>query len=284
MTTSAAHSEVLIDAPDGGVEHLWVWTPDFGDDAGTRRGTVLLLPAGLGDPTRYAPLLAGLATRGFAAVALQPRVCRTGPGPAAHHGLAPVRQPATLCDLVGSAEVAVRWAREHLGTPVTVLGTGLGALQAVALAARSDAVAATVVHNLVDPLQVEDPITGWPDWLRRHRRSLRPGLRLAARVAPDACLPGEGGYPLGLLASIWDADLTGACDGSIDCPVLVLAATADAQLPLAQARAMYDRIAAPHKEFVPCEAAGHELLADQPELVLSVLSDRLGALVAAGVA
>lgn len=62
------------------------------------------------------------------------------------------------------------------------------------------------------------------------------------------------------IASLFTADLSGMTDGSIRCPVVVLAATGDPLFPIDDARRLYERISAPTKRFVEMDLDRHLIL------------------------
>ena len=85
---------------------------------------------------------------------------------------------------------------------------------------------------------------------------------------------------LGFLAELWTADLSGMGDGSIGCPVLVVAATGDPLFSLAYTGRVFDRIVAPTKELLVFEVGRHLLFNECVELVTGPLVDRIRRLVA----
>ena len=69
-------------------------------------------------------------------------------------------------------------------------------------------------------------------------------------------------------------------DGSIRCPVLVIAATGDPLFSFAYTRRVFDRIVAPAKELLVFEVDRHLLFNECVQLVTDPLVDRIRRLVA----
>jgi hypothetical protein len=63
-------------------------------------------------------------------------------------------------------------------------------------------------------------------------------------------------YALELLAELVTDDLAGMGDGSIRCPVLVIAATGDPLCSFGYTRRVFDQIVAPAKELLVFEVDG----------------------------
>jgi pimeloyl-ACP methyl ester carboxylesterase len=174
------------------------------------------------------------------------------------------------------------------------------------VATRSRQVALVAAHNVLDPALPDSlTVSRLPGWLVGAYRPLLAILRLAARLAPGLPVPfwayldldrvcgqletrrrfltdpqGLRCYPLGFLAELVTADLSGMRDGRIGCPVLVVAATGDPLFSLGYTRRVFDRIVAPAKELLVFEVDRHLLFNECVELVTGPLVDRIRRLVA----
>jgi hypothetical protein len=82
-------------------------------------------------------------------------------------------------------------------------------------------------------------------------------------------------YPLGFLASLITADLSGMRDGSLACPVVVLTAEGDELFSLAYTREVYERIVAPAKRLVVLESDRHLVLVESLDVALPVVLEAL---------
>jgi hypothetical protein len=83
------------------------------------------------------------------------------------------------------------------------------------------------------------------------------------------------------MASLFTADLSGMRDGSITCPVTVIAGRGDPLFPLAYIRQVFGRVVAPRKELLVLDSDVHLLLNEDLGTVLPSLLERLRAVVPA---
>jgi alpha-beta hydrolase superfamily lysophospholipase len=259
--------------------------------------TVVFLPGTMTHPLFYAEFLDGLNQRGLSVVGVHYQ----------GHGRSP-RLGSRLgwANLVANATDAVDWAADHLGGPVVLLGSSQGGVLAMAVAARNRRLALVAAHNVLDPSLPESlMVSRLPGWLVGGYRPLRAALRLAARIAPELPVPlwayldldrvcgqpetrrrvltdplGLRAYPLGFLAELVTTDLSGMRDGSIRCPVLVLAATGDPLFSFGYTRRVFDQIVAPAKELLVFEVDRHLLFNECGQLVTDPLVDRIRRLLA----
>jgi hypothetical protein len=175
---------------------------------------------------------------------------------------------------------------------------------AMAVAARKHRLALVAAHTVLDPSLPESlMVSRLPGWLVGGYRPSLAALRLAGRIAPELPVPlwayldrvcgqpetrrrfltdplGLRCYPLGFLTELVTADLSGMRDGSIGCPVLVIAATGGSavQLGLYPAGVRPDR--GPAKELLVFEVDRHLLFNECVELVTDPLVDHIRRLVA----
>ena len=260
---------------------------------------VLFLPGTMTHPLFYEEFLDALNRAGLAVAGLH------GQG----HGKSPrAHRPLTFASLVENARDAVTWVREAFpGQPLSLVGSSQGSILAMALAAADDRLDAVFAHNVLDPaLPSTIQITRFPRGLTRAYPVVLAAFCAAARIAPSAPVPfgayldigrvcreestaeyfysdplGRRSYPLRFLASLFTADLAGMRDGSITCPVTVIAARGDPLFPLAYIREVFGRIAAPHKELLILDSDVHLLFNEDLPAVLPPLLERLQAVVPA---
>lgn len=266
------YEEVQVDS--GGVPIvLSVW------HAEPARAMVVFLAGTMVHPLFYGEFLDGLAAEGFTVVGVHSQ----------GHGKSPrTGAPLSWDALVGNARNAVDYAADRFGGPLVLMGSSQGGMLAMAVAACGGPLAGVVAHNVLDPA---DPsalrVTRFPSWLTVARRPLRWLVGLSGRLLAWLPVPigayldlgrvcGEPeslerfrsdplalrAYPSRFLASLFTADLSGMTDGSIRCPVVVLAATGDPLFPIADARRLYARIAAPAKRLVEIDLGRQLILTD----------------------
>jgi alpha-beta hydrolase superfamily lysophospholipase len=254
---------------------------------------VLFLPGTMTHPLFYEEFLDALARAGITAVGLH----------AQGHGKSPrVRRPLTFSTLLANARDAVAWMRaEFPGRPVAVIGSSQGGVVAMALAAAGERLDAVLAHNILDPtLRSTVEITRFPAWVARVYPAVVAAFRLGGRLLPRVPVPfdayldmgrvardpanaeyfytdplGLRAYPMSFMASLFAADLSGMSDGSIRCPVTVVAGRGDPLFPLAYTRQVYERIVAPSKELLVVDSDVHLLFNEDLDAVLPPLLNRL---------
>ena len=257
---------------------------------------VVFLPGTMTHPLFYEEFLDALNLAGHTVVGVHSQ----------GHGKSPrVRRPLTFQALVTNARDAVAWTRACFpGRPLVVLGSSQGGIVAMALAGAGEGLDGVIAHNILDPsLPSTIEITRFPSWLGRAYPAVRAAFRVGGRLLPRAPVPfdayldihrvardpknaryfytdplGLRAYPLGFMASLFAADLTGMTDGSITCPVTVVAARGDPLFPLTYTQQVYERIAAPRKELLVLESDVHLLFNEDLEVVLPPLLARLESL------
>jgi alpha-beta hydrolase superfamily lysophospholipase len=211
-----------------------VWEPPAPEAA------VVFIPATMVHPLYYEPLLSGFAERGFAVVGLHP----VGHGKSPHD----VKR-YTLRDIVQNGRDAVTFALERFCLPVIAMGSSQGGIVAAALAAEDKRLMAVFSHNvMLSELPESITVSRFPKWFARVYHPVRGALKLLAKLLPDWELPLDfyldrdrigtepevwepferdplclKRYPLHFLASLFTTRFPGLTDGSVRCPVYVVA-------------------------------------------------------------
>jgi len=265
---------------------LSVWEPSKPEAA------VVFIPATMTHSLIFEPLLSCFAEKGFAVIGLHP----VGHGKSSHD----VKR-FTISDMVQNARDAVTFAIERFGVPVIVMGSSQGGVVAAALASEDDRIAAVFPHGiLLSELPDSIGISRFPFWLRHVYRPMQTVLRFFAWLFPDLKFP--IGFYLDRMriakhAQIWDAfesDLLcpkryslhylislittrypGLTDGSIRCPVYVVADSGDEVFKLAYIQQVFELLQAPYKEMVMFHHNEHMFMVIHPKEVCSVLSKKM---------
>lgn len=284
-----AYREVLISS-GGSVIVLSVWGGRPGQAA------VVFLPGTMTHPLFYEEFLDALNQTGLTIVGVHSQ----------GHGKSPrTRKPLTFDRLLENARDAVAWTHhEFPDAPIAVLGSSQGGVVAMALAASGEHLDIVIAHNVLDPsLAASVEITRFPRWLRHVYPIVVQAIVGLGRVAPRIPVPfdayldikrvcreatnaeyfytdplGLRAYPLGFMATLFSADLSGMRNGSISSPVLVVAGRGDPLFPLSYTRAVYESIVAPHRELLILESKVHLLFNEDLDVVLPPLLDRLALL------
>lgn len=284
-----AYREVVVSSAGSPIV-LSVW------DGQPQQAAVVFLPGTMTHPLFYEDFLDALNRDGLNVVGVHNQA----------HGKSPrTRRPLLFTTLVSNAVDAVAWTRrEYPGCPVAIVGSSQGGIVAMALAASGEDYNVVIAHNILDPsLASSIEITRFPKWLRPAYPAVVRVIRAAGRLAPWIPVPfnayldigrvcrdqasaeyfftdplGRRTYPLGFMASLFSADLSGMRNGSIICPVVVIAGRGDPLFPLAYTNAVYESIVAPRKELIVVESNVHLLFNEDLDLALPPILDQLSQL------
>jgi alpha-beta hydrolase superfamily lysophospholipase len=237
---------------------------------------VVFLPGTMTHPLFYEEFCDGLAAHGITVVGVH------GEG----HGKSPrVGRPLRLQNLVTNALDATAWARKRFGRLPVVVGSSQGGVLATIVATRDHHLAGVVAHNILDPaLPASITVSRFPNFLQPFYGPFVRGIRMLATLAPRLPIPfniyldlarvcreqwsaeqflldplGLRTYPLVFLADLFTADMTAMRGGTITCPVVVVAGSADPLFSLDYTRIVFARIAAPAKELVVFDTDHHLL-------------------------
>ncbi|MDR1245941.1 MAG: lysophospholipase [Clostridiales Family XIII bacterium] len=265
---------------------LSVWEPPAPEAA------IVFIPATMVHPLYYEPLLRGFAERGFAVVGLHP----------VGHGKSPrdVKR-YTLRDIVQNGRDTVTFALERFRLPVIAFGSSQGGIVAAALAAEDGRIAAAFPHNvMLSELPDSIAVSRFPRWFRHMYRPMQGALKLFARLLPDLRLPLDfyldrarignesevwepferdplclKRYSLHFLASLFTTRFPGLTDGSVRCPLYVVADSGDRLFTPEYTQKVFNRLRAPHKELVVLNTGGHMLMITHPREVCDALSAKI---------
>jgi alpha-beta hydrolase superfamily lysophospholipase len=258
---------------------------------------VVFLPGTMTHPLFYEEFCDGLAAQGINVVGVHFE----------GHGKSPrVGRLLRLESLVTNALDATSWARARFGRSPVVVGSSQGGVLAMIVATRDRELAGVVAHNILDP-ELPDSITvsRFPTFLQgAYHRAMR-SLRVLATLLPRLPIrfsvyldmtrvcrePWTAEqflmdplslrtYPLAFLADLLTADLSGVRDGTIACPIVVVAGRGDPLFSLDYTQKVFARIAAPAKELVVFDTDHHLLFNECLPLVLGRIAElvtRLGA-------
>jgi alpha-beta hydrolase superfamily lysophospholipase len=265
---------------------LSVWEPLAPEAA------IVFVPATMVHPLYYEPLLRGFAERGFAVIGLHP----VGHGKSSRD----VKR-YTLRDIVQNGRDAVTFALERFRLPVIAFGSSQGGIVAAALAAEDGRIAAAFPHNvLLSELPDSIAVSRFPRWLARAYRPLQGALKLLAKLLPDLKLPLDfyldrarigsepevwepferdplclKHYSLHFLASLFTTRFPGLTDGSVRCPLYVVADSGDRLFTPEYMQKVFERLRAPYKETVTFHTEGHMLMVTHPREVCDMLSAKM---------
>lgn len=251
---------------------------------------VVFLPGTMTHPLFYEEFCDGLAARGLNVVGVHFE----------GHGKSPrVGRLLRLENLVANALDATSWARERFGRSPVVVGSSQGGVLAMIVATRDRALAGVLAHNILDP-ELPDSITvsRFPAFLQSAYRPAMRGLRVLATLVPRLPVPFSvyldmnrvcrepwtaeqflldplslRSYPVAFLADLLTADMGAVRNGTIPCPIVVVAGRGDPLFSLDYTQKVFARIAAPAKELVVFDTDHHLLFNECLPLVLGPVAD-----------
>jgi alpha-beta hydrolase superfamily lysophospholipase len=251
---------------------------------------VVFLPGTMTHPLFYEEFCDGLAAQGITVVGVHPE----------GHGKSPrVGRVLRLENLVTNALDATAWARERFGRCPVVVGSSQGSVLAMIVATRDHELAGVVAHNILDPaLPASITVSRFPTFLQAAFGPFVRGIRLLAKLAPRLPIrfsvyldlarvcrePWTAeqflmdplslrAYPLAFLADLFTADMKAMGDGSITCPIVVVAGRGDPLFSLDYTQKVFARIAAPAKELVVFDTDHHLLFNECLPLVLDRVAE-----------
>lgn len=246
---------------------------------------VVFLPGTMTHPLFYEEFCDGLAAHGITVVGVHPE----------GHGKSPrVGRLLRLDTLVANALDATAWARVRFGRCPVVVGSSQGGVLAMIVATRDHELAGVVAHNILDPaLPASITVSRFPTFLQSAYGPFMRGFRVLAKLAPRLPIrfsvyldlarvcrePWTAeqflmdplslrAYPLAFLADLFTADMKAMGDGSITCPVVVVAGRRDPLFSFDYTQKVFARIAAPAKELVVFDTDHHLLFNECLPLVL----------------
>ncbi len=202
--------------------------------------SVVFLPGTMTHPLLYDEFLGGIASRGFNVVGVH----------YVSHGKSPREKKLyTISDMLANAHDAVTFCLKRFNGVVGVLGSSQGGLLALLAAGVDHRIRAVFAQNIIFPsLSQTLAVTIFPLWLGSIYGLVRALMRIGFRLLPRVQMP-LGGYldidrittdteiqrrvltdPIGLtsypfyfMRSLFFVDTSPITDGSIACPVVVIA-------------------------------------------------------------
>ncbi|ULE34384.1 alpha/beta hydrolase [Mycobacterium sp. IDR2000157661] len=251
---------------------------------------VVFLPGTMTHPLFYEEFCDGIAAQGITVVGVHPE----------GHGKSPrVGRLLRLESLVANALDATAWARARFGRHPVVVGSSQGGVLAMIVATRDHELAGVVAHNVLDPALPESiTVSRFPTSLQAGYGTFVRALRVLAMLAPRLPIRFNvyldlarvcreqwtaeqflmdplslRAYPLAFLADLFTADMTAMGDGTITCPIVVVAGRGDPLFSFDYTQKVFARIAAPTKELVVFDTDHHLLFNECLPLVLPRIAE-----------
>jgi pimeloyl-ACP methyl ester carboxylesterase len=242
--------------------------------AGQGSPCIVFIPGTMTHPLFYDDFLSLLAEAGYNVAGVH----------LLSHGKSPRQKKLfTFADMLQNVRDTVTYCLDNISQNVILMGSSQGGILSLAAAGIDGRIKAVFPNNVLLPsLGSSFYITNFPRFLKPFQRPLTSLMQLAAHLAPGLQLPPSfyldfdrvsrskvligqffsdplnlTSYPLCFLASLFTADLKSVSDGSIKCPVVVIASTGDTLFPYDYCLEVFEKIAAPHKEMLVFDEPYH---------------------------
>jgi alpha-beta hydrolase superfamily lysophospholipase len=281
----AKYREVLIDSAGTSIA-LSLYT------AGEGCPCIVFIPGTMTHPLFYDDFLSLLAGSGYNVAGVH----------LLSHGKSPREKKLfTFADMLQNVRDTVTYCLDNVNKNVILMGSSQGGILSLAAAGMDDRIKAVFPNNVLLPsLSSSIQITRFPHYIKPFHKPLTSLIKLTARVAPGLQLPPSfyldfdrvsrskklvdlffsdplnlKSYPLCFLTSLFTADLSKVSDGSIKCPVVVIASTGDTLFPYDYCLEVFEKIAAPHKEMLVFDEPYHLIFNECTERVIGQVVQKL---------
>jgi alpha-beta hydrolase superfamily lysophospholipase len=255
---------------------------------------VVFLPGTMTHPLLYDEFLSGIAARGFTIVGVH----------SVSHGKSPrEKRLYTISDMLQNARDAVTFCTERFNKAVGVLGSSQGGLLAGLLAGTDHRLKAAFAQNIILPSLPETlSVTIFPRFLASVYGPVRLFMRAGFTLFPRVQMPlgayldmgrittdtdiqrqvftdpiGLTSYPFHFMKSLFFADTSPVTDGSIACPVVVIASAGDKLFSKAYQTLAFEAVKAPKKEILWLDEDCHLIMVEDASVqrVIGPIADKL---------
>ncbi|MFL0198375.1 alpha/beta hydrolase [Clostridium sp. WILCCON 0269] len=189
-------------------------------------------------------------------------------------------------EMVQNGKDAISYAVRRFNDKIFIMGSSQGGILTIALAGLDSRIKAAFPHNILIPALPDSIcVTRFPNNFKHIYKLLVMAMKLAGKLVPRLQLHvsfyldvnkvtenkeiykkldndpiGFMKYPVYFLTSLFCADLKQVYDGSIKCPVVVIAAKKDPLFPLDYTKKIFELINAPHKEMLIFDEDKHLIM------------------------
>lgn len=235
---------------------------------------VIFLPGTMTHPLFFDEFLSVVAKNGYNVIGVH----------FISHGKSPrEKSKYVFDDMLVNVRDTISYATEFYNDNIALLGSSQGGILSLAAATVETKLKAVFAHNVLLPtLRSSIEITRFPSWLKHFYGIIRSSFKLMGKIAPGYQMAFESyldpdrvfsddhlkkcfyqdpigltKYPMIFMSSLFSADLSGIEDGSIKCPVTVIASKGDTLFPFDYCMNVYERIVAPKKELLVFDEPHH---------------------------
>ncbi|MBN1691568.1 MAG: alpha/beta fold hydrolase [Dehalococcoidia bacterium] len=253
---------------------------------------VIFIPGTMVHPLFYEEFLVRLSQKGFTVLGVHP----------ISHGKSPrEKRLYSFDDLKQNVKDTITYAHDKYSTAVSLLGDSQGGILATAVAAEDDRLTAVFSHNIMIPQLPETiGLTRFPRFLRHMQKQALWLVKAGGKILPGLQLPYNfylepervtsspelqrkidhdtlflRTYPLYFLATLFNADMSGICDGSIKCPVIAIVSSGEPLFSFDYTKLVFAKIKAPVKEMLVFDLPCHLILNECVDVVLEPIANKI---------
>lgn len=253
---------------------------------------VVFLPGTMVSPLFYDEFLLKIAENGFNVVGVH----------FVSHGKSPKdKKVFSFEDMKQNVKDAITYVLTNFNNQTILMGSSQGGILAIAVAGEDNRIKAVFPHNILLPSLPESiEITRFPHILKYSYKSVVNFIKWNGKIFPGLQLPMTfylslnrvtesrkikediykddsilKTYPLYFLSSLFGADITKITDGSIKCPVVVIASIKDPLFSFSYTKKVYELIKAPEKEMVVFDEPYHLIFNECIENILDPIVEKL---------
>lgn len=253
---------------------------------------VVFIPGTMTHPLFYDELLVLIAEKGFNVVGLH----------LISHGKSPREKAVfSFSDMLENVKDTISFCINNYNENVVLMGSSQGGILSIALAGIDHRIKAVFPHNILLPaLKDSIMVTNFPEFFKVLYKVIPYIMVLGSKLFPKLQIPitayldsdriftveatknqfysdpiGLTKYPLYFLASLFSADLNSITNGSIKCPVIVIASKGDTLFPFSYCCQVYDKIAAPHKEMILFDEPHHLIMNECIDQIIEPIAEKL---------
>ncbi len=223
------------------------------------------------------------------------------------HGKSPrERKLYSFEDMLENVKDTISYCIDSFNNKIIVIGSSQGGILSIAVTGMDERIKAVFPHNILLPsLNDSIYVTNIPKILKIFYGVIPSIMKIGAKVFPNLQIPittylelnriftveetktqfyqdpiGLTKYPLYFLSSLFSADLDLITDGSLKCPVIVIASKGDTLFPFEYCCKVFEKIKAQEKDMLVFDEPHHLILNEAFNEVIDPIVEKLNKFVA----
>ena len=253
---------------------------------------IIFIPGTMTHPMFYDDFLTLLAKKKFNVIGVHP----------ISHGKSPRDKSKYNFDgMIENVINSISYCINNYNNQVILMGSSKGGILSIAAAGIDNRIKAVFPHNILLPsLSDSIKVTSFPDYFEVFYNLIPILMNIGAKILPELQIPitayldldriftveetkrqfyqdplGLTKYPLFFLSSLFSADLDLITDGSIKCPVIVIASKGDTLFPYEYCCKVFEKINAPEKEMLVFDEPHHLIFNESINDVIDPIINKL---------